>query len=157
MAIGGVDPAIGLARCAEAGGLPADSAGSAGSADRQLDAPALRRLPDPGLTPASCACQRLQCRGWESIPQPLGAPLLRCLGTLRPPGDDDPTLDEWPGSRYWAADAPISPRHFPYNRCAVWACAACGQGFLQYTEFGGYYVDHRLRRIDPALVVSPAG
>lgn len=51
------------------------------------------------------------------------------------------------------ADAPVAPQHFPYNRCRVWACAACGRGFVQYTEYGGYYVDHRLRQIDPARVV----
>ena len=58
---------------------------------------------------------------------------------------------------FGAADAPISPRHFPYNRCAVRACVGCGQGFLQYTEFVGHYIDHRLRWIDPAQVVLPAG
>lgn len=84
--------------------------------------------------------------------RPLGLPLLRPLGTLRVTGDDEATLDEVPGSRYWAAEAPIAPEFFPYNRCTVWACGACGRGFLQYTEYGGYYVDHRLRQIDPALV-----
>ena len=139
---------------------PADwEAGRAqpGGPDRLLDTTALRRLPDPGGTPAGCGCRVLVCAGWESITQPLGAPPLRCLGTLRQPGDDEPPPDEWPGSRYWAADAPISPRHFPYNRCAVRACVGCGQGFLQYIEFGGHYIDHRLRRIDPAQVVLPAG
>ena len=34
----------------------------------------------------------------------------------------------------------------------VWCCPQCRRGFLQYTEHGGYYVDHRLRMIDPALV-----
>lgn len=118
-----------------------------------LSADDLRALPSPTLTPPDCACARLQCAGWESIGQPLGEPLLEHLGTLRDPAIEDPTVDEWPGSRFWAADAPISPKHFPYNRCEVWACAACGRGFLQYTEYGGYYVDHRLRQIDPALVV----
>ena len=118
-----------------------------------LSADELRALPSPTLTPPDCACARLQCAGWESIGQPLGEPLLEHLGTLRDPAIEDPTVDEWPGSRFWAADAPISPRHFPCNRCEVWACAACGCGFLQYTEYGGYYVDHRLRQIDPALVV----
>jgi hypothetical protein len=79
--------------------------------------------------------------------------MLQALGTLRPPDDDEPTLDEVPGSSFWSARAPISPDHFPYNRCTVWACTGCGRGFLQYTEFGGYYIDHRLREIDPTLVV----
>ena len=118
-----------------------------------ISADDLRALPPPQRSPGDCACAGLKAAGWESIPQPLGVPLLRLLGTLRPPGDDEPPLDEWPGSRYWAADAPIAPRHFPCNRCQVWACVQCGRGFLQYTEFGGYYVDHRLRAVDPALVV----
>jgi hypothetical protein len=27
---------------------------------------------------------------------------------------------------------------------------------LRYTEFGGYYIDHRARRLDPALIVDTA-
>lgn len=88
---------------------------------------------------------------------PLGEPLLRHLGTLRNPGDEDPTVREFhrDGLRYGSPHAPIAPAWFPYNRCEAWACAACGRGYLQYTEFGGYYVDHRLREVDPALVVEP--
>lgn len=123
---------------------------------RQLGADDLRALPDPARTPADCACAHLRCAGWESVAAPIGEPPLRRIGTLRAPGDDEPTLEEWPGSRYWADDAPVSALHFPFNRCDVWACAACGRGFLQYTEFGGYYVDHRLRQVDPALVVAAA-
>lgn len=118
-----------------------------------LDAPDLRRLPPASVWPADCACARLRCAGWESVSAPLGPPALRLLGSLRPPGEDEPTLTESPGSRYWAAEAPVDPACFPYNRCSVWACTACGRGFLQYTEFGGYYVDHRLRQVDPALVL----
>lgn len=118
-----------------------------------LTAADLRRLPSPAASPADCGCATLQCAGWESVSVPPGAPLLRRLGSLMAPGDEEPTLAEWPGSRYWDADAPVAPDFFPYNRCAVWACAACGRGFLQYTEVGGYYVDHRLRQIDPARVV----
>lgn len=113
----------------------------------------LRALPPPARTPPGCACARLQCAGWESIAAPLAAPLLKHLGTLRDPAIEEPTVTEWPGSRFWDAGAPIAPTHFPYNRCEVWACAACGRGFLQYTEHGGYYVDHRLRQVDPSLVV----
>lgn len=118
-----------------------------------LTAADLRALPSPQRTPADCACARLPCAGWESVAQPLGEPLLRRLGTLRDPAVEEPTVEEWPGSRFWSADAPVAPDHFPYNRCEVWSCAACGRGFLQYTEYGGYYVDHRLRQLDPARVV----
>lgn len=119
-----------------------------------LTADDLRRLPDPRATPESCACAALKCAGWESVSAPPGEPLLRHLGTLRDPANEDPTLEERheAGSRYGSAHAPVAPAFFPYNRCEVWACAACGRGFLQYTEYGGYYVDHRLREVDPALV-----
>ena len=85
-----------------------------------------------------------------------GAPRLVKLGTLRDADEAEPTVAEFhvEGSRYESPHAPIAPAFFPYNRCDVWACAACGRGFLQYTEFGGYYVDHRLREIDPARVVE---
>jgi hypothetical protein len=113
---------------------------------------ALRTLPDPAATPEGCACAHLRCTGWESVGAPLAPPLVRRLGTLVDPDDPDPTVEEVPGSRYWAADTPIDPAYFPVNRCTVWACVSCGRGFLQYTEYGGYYIDHRLRQVDPALV-----
>lgn len=117
-----------------------------------MTADELRALPPVQAWPADCACAPLQCAGWESIGAPLAAPAFRPMGTLRDPAVDEPTVEEVPGSRFWAADAPIAPTFFPYNRCEVWACAVCGRGFLQYTEYGGYYVDHRVRQIDPALV-----
>lgn len=123
----------------------------------RLTAADLRRLPAPEHSPVDCSCANLSGRGWESVGQPLTLPLFERLGTLRPPGDDEPTLDEWPGSRYWAAETPISPAHFPCNRSEVWACVRCGRGFLQYTEAGGYYVDHRVRAVDPALVAAGGG
>ena len=113
----------------------------------------LRAMPGRDRWRAECSCAALQCAGWESIAAPLAAPAFRLVGTLRDPAVEEPTVEEWPGSRFWAAEAPIAPGHFPYNRCEVRACAACGRGFLQYTEFGGYYVDHRVRQLDPALVV----
>lgn len=118
-----------------------------------LTADDLRRLPALPATADCPACGVLRCAGWESIGQPLGEPLLRHLGTLRAPDVDEPRYEEWPGAGYWSADAAVAPSHFPYNRCEVWACTHCGRGFVQYTEYGGYYVDHRVRQVDPALVV----
>jgi hypothetical protein len=37
--------------------------------------------------------------------------------------------------------------------CDVFACAKCNKVLLRYTEFGGYYVDHRVREVDARLVV----
>jgi hypothetical protein len=118
-----------------------------------MTADELRALPPMPAWRADCPCARLQCAGWESIAAALGEPAFRRVGTLRDPDVEEPTVEEYPGSRLWAADAPIAPAFFPYNRCDVWVCAACGRGFLQYTEYGGYYIDHRLRQIDPARVV----
>jgi hypothetical protein len=122
----------------------------------RLQADDLRKLPSPAATPASCPCKALNAPGWESITGPVKAPLLKQLGTLRDPDEAEPTVRELhrDGSRYESAHAPIAPAWFPYNRCEVWACVHCGRGFLQYTEFGGYYVDHRLREIDPERVLS---
>jgi hypothetical protein len=94
------------------------------------------------------------CPGWESVSAAPGEPLLRHLGTLRDAAIDEPTLEERHegATRYGSPDAPIAPAFFPFNRCELWACRACGRGFLQYTEFGGYYIDHRLREVNPALV-----
>lgn len=113
------------------------------------------RVADPRSAAPECACTHLAKAGWESTGAAAGAPLLQHLGTLRAPADDEPTLDEHhpAGTRYWSPDAPIATAFFPYNRCEVWQCKACGRGYLQYTEYGGYYVDHRIRLVDPALVV----
>jgi hypothetical protein len=123
-------------------------------APRRLSADDLRALPDPAATPADCACATLVCPGWESVFAPPGEPLLQHLGTLRDPDDADPTVAELHenGSRYESPHAPIAPAWFPFNRCEVWACRRCGRGFVQYTEYGGYYVDHRLREVRPSLV-----
>ncbi len=120
----------------------------------RLTADDLRRLPPPAQTPADCACAGLVCPGWESVSVPAGEPLLQHRGSLRDPDDADPTVLEVheSGTRYESPNAPIVPANFPFNRCEVWACRSCGRGFLQYTEFGGYYVDHRLREVDPRWV-----
>ncbi len=119
-----------------------------------LDAAALRAALAPAG--AGCAhCANLRCPGWESVTAPVQAPRLEAVGTLRDPAIDEPTLTEVhaDGSGYWSARAPVALAAFPYNRCEVWRCPQCRRGFLQYTEFGGYYVDHRMREIDPELIV----
>jgi hypothetical protein len=84
---------------------------------------------------------------------------LRLVGTLKQPGLEDPTLEEYhpQGSRGWSPDAPIAPAFFPYNRCDVWQCVQCGRPFLRYTEYGGYYLEERVRELRAALVVDAAG
>lgn len=42
---------------------------------------------------------------------------------------------------------------FPFNRSDLYRCGACQRLFLRYTEYGGYYVDHRVGKVDAALMV----
>jgi hypothetical protein len=103
----------------------------------------------------ACLCSLQRCAGWESITDTeWPRTQLQAVGTLRDPELYEPTFEEHhPNStRYDSPDAPIAVKHFPYNRCDVFACGSCQQHVLRYTEFGGYYVDHRARRVNQALV-----
>lgn len=108
------------------------------------------------------ACEPLVCPGWETVPAGFDAQTLRPLGTLRQPAqgaaDETPTLAEYHpnGTRLWSPQAPIAPAWHPYNLCDVMACVGCGRAFLRYTEYGGYYVDERVRELDPRLVAAEA-
>lgn len=102
-----------------------------------------------------CAdCGALACAGWESMPGGFDSTRLRRVGTLKDADDEEPTVEEYhpAGTNAWSVDAPIAPDWFPYNRCDVWACTACGRPFLRYTEYGGYYTDERIRALNPDLV-----
>ena len=120
---------------------------------------AISALPsDPPSVPcAPCAhCQSLSCAGWESVSAPVAEPSLERLGTLRDERIEEPTLDEYhpQATSYWNERAPVALAYFPFNRCTVWRCAHCRRGFVQYTEYGGYYTDHRIRQIDPELIIG---
>lgn len=103
------------------------------------------------------ACKPLGSAGWESFPAAFDDSALELIGVLWSPGDgsEEPTLEELrpAGVDQWSAQAPIALGYFPYNRCQVWCCRACRKPFLRYTEYGGYYVDQRIRELDPALLV----
>lgn len=104
----------------------------------------------------ACDCALGPCPGWESFTEERWPQAqMRPVGTLRDPDIEDPTTEEYhpQGTRYDDADAPIAVDFYPYNRCEVHACNRCDRVLLRYTEFGGYYVDHRLRQLDPARVV----
>lgn len=106
---------------------------------------------------STCAdCSVLQRPGWESIPVSANRGVLKCVGTLRAAGIEEPALNEFHpnGTHGWSADAPIAVDYHPYNRCDVWQCIACRRVYLRYTEFGGYYEDERVRLVQPALVVE---
>lgn len=131
-----------------------------------LGADDLRRIARESRAAAAahpgCACRELRCPGWESLPASFDVRLLVRLGRVAArPGEYDPyaepTLEEHhPGAtRYESPDAPVAVGHFPYNRSEVWACRECGRAFLRYTEYGGYYVDARIRELgDESLVVD---
>ena len=121
-----------------------------------LNADALLRIARLGNTGAPCShCAALVCPGWESVPGGFERATLQRIGTLRRPGDEEPTLEEHhpEGTRTGSANAPVAPPCFPYNRCDVWHCIACQRAFLRYTEYGGYYEDERIRALNAALVV----
>lgn len=114
-----------------------------------LDAPALRELGRRQSGPGCPDCAAIRAPGWEALPGTFDAGCLRKVATLRQPGLDDPTLEEFhpAGTRSWSPEAPVAPAFFPYNRCDVWQCASCGRPFLRYTEYGGYYVEERIREL----------
>lgn len=124
----------------------------------RLDAHQLKQLAAVG--PDQCVCALKRCRGWESVSDdrwPAGQ--MRLVGTLRQalsPEQTEPSFEEFhpEGTRYESINAPIAPAYFPFNRCDVHACTRCGCAVLRYTEYGGYYVDHRVRLVDPDLVVT---
>jgi hypothetical protein len=121
-----------------------------------LDAAALRRLAATQPRQPCPACAAVKAPGWESLPGSLDRAHLRKVATLRWPDVEEPTLEEYHprGTHGWSPDAPIAPAFFPYNRCDVWQCVQCGRPFLRYTEYGGYYVDERIRELAAALIVE---
>lgn len=121
-----------------------------------LAADDLRRIAAAQAHPPCPTCAVIRAPGWEALPGSLDRAALRRIGTLRRPDEEDPTLEEHhPGGTHaWSADAPIAPAFFPYNRCDVWECTACGRPFLRYTEYGGYYVEERIRELDGRLVTA---
>lgn len=83
---------------------------------------------------------------------------MQACGTLRDEAVYEPTFEEHHphGTRYDSADAPIAVQYFPANRCDVFKCNTCQRTLLRYTEFGGYYVDQRVRQVRAELVVTSA-
>lgn len=116
---------------------------------------ALRQMADQPHMPCQCSLQH--CQGWESVNDTAWpADQMQQVATLRDPELYEPTFEEHhpSGTRYESADAPVALKFFPYNRCDVHACNRCQQHVLRYTEFGGYYVDQRARRLDATLIVD---
>lgn len=103
-------------------------------------------------------CTALKCAGWEPMSVTFDEARLRRHGRLgRVDVEPEPTFAEYhpDGTRYWSVEAPIAIEFFPYNRCEVWSCRRCNRAFLRYTEYGGYYIEPRIRLLDPARIVPP--
>lgn len=95
----------------------------------------------------ACSCRLAGHRAWTSINDSQWPPSMEKVASLRAETDEEPTYEEYhpEGTRYDSPAAPVVPAYFPYNRCDVYCCRSCGTHVLRYTEFGGYYVDHRVR------------
>jgi hypothetical protein len=107
----------------------------------------------------ACTCAVGLCAAWESVPEErITKTQMTHIGTLRHPDIAEPTFDEHHVrvdgklTHYDSPDAPISSRHFPYNRCDAHQCSACNRVLLKYTEYGGYFVDQRVRWARPELM-----
>lgn len=103
-----------------------------------------------------CDCRMTGSRAWTSINDSQWPLSMEKIATLRDEHIDEPTYEEHHphGTRYDSPDAPVALAYFPYNRCDVYRCRTCGRHVLRYTEFGGYYVDHRVRCLQGLAVVG---
>ena len=103
-----------------------------------------------------CACALDTYREWTRVPIDFPEARMRTVGTLVEDPYGEPTFAEYhpDGTTYWSAEAPIAPRHYPYNRAQVVQCTVCGRCALRYVEAGGYYVEPRIRALDPRLIVD---
>jgi hypothetical protein len=107
-------------------------------------------------TPCACTCPLRPCAGWESFTEDRWPKAqMQRAGTLRDEAVYQPGTEEHhpKGTRYASVDAPIAVKFYPYNLCDVFTCGQCSKVVLRYTEFGGYYVDHRVRELDVNLVI----
>ncbi|MDB5847650.1 MAG: hypothetical protein JWP29_1402 [Rhodoferax sp.] len=122
-----------------------------------LTAAELRQRLAAQPAPRTCRCALGACAGWESVTEERWpAAQLEAVASLRDPELYEPTFEEHhpAGTRYDSPTAPIALQFFPFNRCDVWHCKVCDKHLLRYTEFGGYYVDHRVRTLAPELLME---
>lgn len=99
-------------------------------------------------------CSTLSCAGWVSVPGYFNLRKLRVLGTLKHESAEESWEEFHPdGTNLWSENAPISVQHHPYNRSDVRECMHCKRKFLHYTEYGGYYLDERIRELNSSLIV----
>lgn len=120
------------------------------------DLQALARASSAAAAP--CGCSIAQYTGWTRVPVSFPEDRMRTVGTLiEDPYAEASFAEHHPhGTNYWSPDAPIAPRYFPYNRCSVHQCADCSRCCLRYVEAGGYYVEPRIRALQPGLLTDAA-
>ena len=114
----------------------------------------LRKLLSQAVPAHPCSCTVGTCAGWASLTEERWpAKQMQAVASLHDPEVYEPTFEELHplGTRYDSPNAPVAVQHFPYNRCDIWQCNRCQRHLLRYTEFGGYYVDHRVRELSPTL------
>jgi uncharacterized protein YbaR (Trm112 family) len=103
-----------------------------------------------------CQCAKRTFEAWDSIPVTFPEELLECIGKVSAPTESELTVKEYHPQRtnYWSPEAPIALHYFPANRSEVWQCTRCKRCYLRYTEFGGYYIEKRIRALQPALLTT---
>lgn len=123
---------------------------------KELNTTQLLEIAQSSATKEKCeGCSPLSCKGWESMPSGFDSKLLIPIGTLRIEGVQESWDEYHPnGTNQWSSDAPISATHYPYNRSDVFECKSCKRKYLRYTEYGGYYLDERIRELNPDLITS---
>jgi hypothetical protein len=128
------------------------------TADKKLRFDGLMELAQAsGAVTRDCACAIDTYREWARVPASFPEEQMRMAGTLVDDPYAEATYVEFhpAGTSYWSAEAPIAWRHYPFNRCSVLQCTVCGRCCLRYVEAGGYYVEPRIRALDPRLLADP--
>ena len=122
----------------------------------KLTLQALVALANSPFTHKQCdGCVGLICDGWESIPATFDRKQLELIGSMR----SDDAMNNWReshplGTNSWSVNAPIAFGYHPYNKCDIYQCISCARKYLRYTEYGGYYLDERIRFLNPALITN---
>ena len=116
----------------------------------------LAALLNTATAPQACSCSLGTCAGWEGLSEERWPTThVQPVGSLRDLDITEPTFEERhpDGTRYESPTAPVAVKFFPYNRCDIWRCTQCQRHLMRYTEYGGYYVDHRVRTLTMDLVL----
>lgn len=122
---------------------------------KKLNRDQLLEIAQSSKAAIACAkCSSLSCPGWVSVPGYYDLSKLQIVGTLK----SDEAAECWDeyhpaGTHLWSELAPIAIEHHPYNRSDVRECSGCKRTFLHYTEYGGYYLDERIRELKAELIV----